>query len=170
MPVRYWLIILCLLCGPAPAAETRSAGRHQHGTTSLGIAVEGQSLVLELDGPAANFTGFERPPANDAEKQALARVLNTLRDGAALFGTPPEAACRLKSAAVSPPGYEDDGHADLEAFWEFTCGSPAALTWVEARLFKAFPGTEKLSTSVVTDKGQKAVVLTPGTTRVLLPE
>ena len=48
--------------------------------------------------------------------------------------------------------------------------SPAALTWVEAKVFAAFPGTEKLATSVVTAAGQKAVVLTPGTTRVLLPQ
>jgi hypothetical protein len=160
-----WLLTL-----PAGQAETRSAGRHEHGTTTLGIAVEGQSLVIELDGPAANFTGFERKPASEVEKQQLARVLNQLRDGDALFGTPPGAQCRQQSAAVSPPEYGGDGHADLEAFWEFRCGSPAVLTWVEARLFGTFPGTERLTTSVVTDRGQKAVVLTPGTTRVLLPE
>jgi len=169
--VRYWSMALCLLCGPAlAAAETRSAGRHEHGSTALGIAVEGESLVIEIDGPAANFIGFERKPATDREKQELARVLNVLRDGAALFLMPAGAQCRLQSAAVSPPEYGADGHADLEAFWEFRCGSPAALTWVEAKLFAAFPGTERLSASVVTAAGQKSVVLTPGTTRVLLPQ
>jgi hypothetical protein len=162
---------LCLLCGPALAAgETRSAGRHEHGSTALGIAVEGESLVIEMDGPAANFVGFERKPATDQEKHELARVLNVLRDGTALFLTPAGAQCRLQSAAVSPPEYGADGHADLEAFWEFRCGSPAALTWVEAKVFAAFPGTERLSASVVTAAGQKSVVLTPGTTRVLLPQ
>jgi hypothetical protein len=169
--VRYWLLTICCLCYPGlAAAETRSAGRHEHGSTTLGIAVEGQSLVIELDGPAANFVGFERKPANEQEKQELARVLNVLHDGAALFLTPPGAQCRLQSAAVSPPEYGPDGHADLEAFWEFRCGSPAALTWIEAKVFAAFPGTERLSTSVVTVAGQKAVVLTPGTARVLLPQ
>jgi hypothetical protein len=48
MPVRYCLIAICFLCGPVIAAgETRSAGRHEHGSTTLGIAVEGQSLVIE---------------------------------------------------------------------------------------------------------------------------
>lgn len=173
--MRYWPLTICFLCGGTlgtglAAAEPRSAARHEHGSTTLGIAVEGQSLVIEIDGPAANFVGFERKPATDQEKQELARVLNVLRDGAALFLTPPGAACRLQSAAVSPPGYGDDGHADLEAFWEFRCGSPAALTWIEAKVFTAFPGTEQLRTSVVTATGQKAVVLTPGTTRVLMPQ
>ena len=173
--MRHWLMTICFLCGGAlgtglAAGETRSAGRHEHGSTALGIALEGQSLVIEIDGPAANFTGFERKPATEPEKQELARVLNVLRDGAALFLTPPGAQCRLQSAAVSPPDYGTDGHADLEAFWEFRCGSPAALTWIEAKVFAAFPGTERLATSVVTAAGQKALVLTPGTTRVLLPQ
>jgi len=164
------LILLSILAPAMLHAEIRSAGRHEHGSTMLGIAVEGQSLVIELDGPAANFTGFERKPANEAEKQELARVLNVLRDGAALFALPPEAQCRLQSTAVSPPDYGDDGHADLEAFWEFRCGSPVALTWVEARIFTAFPGTARLTTSVVTAGGQKSVVLTSGTSRVLMPQ
>jgi len=166
----YSLIISTAAVTTNAGAETRSAGRHEHGSTTLGIAVEGQSLVLEIDGPAANFVGFERKPANDQEKQELARVLNVLRDGAALFLMPPGAQCRLQSAAVSPPDYQEDGHADLEAFWEFRCGSPAALTWIEAKIFSAFPATERLAASVVTARGQKAVVLTPGTTRVLLPQ
>jgi Protein of unknown function (DUF2796) len=173
--VRYWLLTTCFLCGGTlisgvAAGDTRSAGRHEHGTATLGIAVEGQSLVIEIDGPAGNFTGFEQKPANEQQKQELARVLNVLRNGAALFLMPPDAQCRLQSAAVSPPDYGTDGHADLEAFWEFRCGSPAALTWVEATVFTAFPGTARLATSVVTAAGQKAVVLTPGTTRVLLPQ
>lgn len=164
MPVRYWLMAICFLCEPAVAASP-----HEHGSTALSITVEGQGLVVELRGPASNFTGFEQKPSTPEQTRELARVLNVLRDGAALFLTPPEAHCRLQSAAVSPPGYGADGHADLDAFWAFRCGSPAALAWIEARVFAAFPATERLGTSVVTGAGQKAVVLTPGTTRVLLP-
>ncbi|MEO8223451.1 MAG: DUF2796 domain-containing protein [Gammaproteobacteria bacterium] len=152
--------------GTAPA---RSPGAHEHGSATLGIAVDGQSVTFELDGPASNFVGFEHRPANPEQTAALAHTLNVLRNGAALFLMPPGAQCRLQSAAVSPPAYAADGHANLEAFWEFRCGSPAALAWVEARLFTAFPATEKVATSVVTPAGEKAVVLTPGTTRVLLP-
>lgn len=164
MPVRYRLMAICFLCGPALAA-----GPHGHGTSVLRIAVAGQSLAVELRGPASNFTGFERQPATPEQTRELARVLDVLRDGGALFLTPPGAHCRLRSAAVSPPGYGADGHADLEASWKFRCESPTALFWIEARVFTDFPATERLTTSVLTGAGQKAVVLTPGTTRVLLP-
>ena len=168
--MRRPLFLICLLAGPMLfTGEAHSAAPHEHGNTSLGVAVNGESLVLEMHGPAANFLGFERKPANPDETRELARVLNVLRDGAALFGMPPGAQCRLRSAAVSPPDYGTGEHADLEAFWEFACGSPAALMWIETSLFAAFPGTQRVATSVVTGAGQKSVVLTPGTTRVLMP-
>lgn len=168
--MRCRLLAICFLCGPVLADGAPSIPRHEHGTTALAIAVEGPSLVIEMEGPAGNFTAIETRPADDRQKQELARVLNVLRDGGALFLTPPDADCRLRSTAVSPPDYGADGHAGLDGFWEFHCGSPAALTWVEARVFAVFPRTERLATSVVTGTGQKAVVLTPGTTRVLLPQ
>lgn len=176
--MRYWLVALCFLCGPlavglaageSRAVDGRPASPHEHGTSALGIAVAGQGLRLELSGPAGNFTRTEHPPATPEGTRELARVLDVLRDGAALFLTPPEAHCRLRSAAVSPPAYGADGHAGLAASWDFQCGSPAALTWLEARVFTAFPATERLGTRVVSGAAQKAVVLTPGTPRVLLP-
>ena len=104
-------------------ARPVSAGRHEHGSTTLGVAVDGQSLVIELDGPAANFLGFEHKPATRQRPGNWPGVLNVLRDGAALFADAPGAQCRLQSAAEVPPDYQTDGHADLEAFWEFRCAA-----------------------------------------------
>jgi hypothetical protein len=181
LPFRWRLLSIALLvhssllsppaalaADPAPA-PVRSLGTHEHGSATLGVAVDGQTVTLELDGPAGNFVGFEHRPTNPEQTAALAQALNVLRNGAALFVMPDGAQCRLLSSAVSPPDYGADGHADLEAFWEFRCGSPAALGWIEARIFTAFPATAKVATSVVTASGQKAVVLTPGTNRVLMP-
>ncbi len=165
----HYSLLLPPVATAADTAPSRSLSTHEHGTATLGIAVDGESVTLELDGPAGNFVGFEHRPANPEQTAALARTLNLLRNGASLFLMPPGARCRLQSAAVSPPEYGADGHANLDAFWEFRCGSPAALNWIEARLFTAFPGTEKVAVSIVAAAGQKAVVLTPGTTRVLLP-
>ncbi len=159
-------IALIFGAGIQPAV---AAGKHEHGRASLNVAVEGERLIIELDSPADNLLGFEHRPASDAEKARLAGALATLRDGAALFAMPPGADCRLRFAAVSPPEYGGDGHADFEASWEFRCGNMAALEWLEARLFAPFPGIGRLATSILAPAGQKAVVLTPGTTRALLP-
>ncbi|MEO7386543.1 MAG: DUF2796 domain-containing protein [Gammaproteobacteria bacterium] len=168
--MRYWLLIACLLGSPALQAETlRSAVRHKHGSSDLRIAVDGADMTIDLDGPAGNILGFEHVPATPGEKSALAKALDTLRSGDNLFLTPPVAACRMVSAAVSPPVFGTGDHADLRASWSFHCGSPPSLQWVEAQLMAVFPDVVKLTTAMVSPGGQKAVVLTPGTPRALLP-
>ena len=168
-------IILCFSLVIATAssgrllAETRSAGKHEHGSSSLSIAIDGDEMAIDLDGPAANLIGFEHQPSTPEQKAVLAKALDVLRVGDALFLTPAEANCRMVSAAVSPPEFGADGHSDLEASWEFRCGNPGALQWVDVQLMAKFPGIAKLATGIVTPAGQKAVVLTPGTARVLLP-
>ena len=134
--------------------------------------VDGPRMDIGLGGPVGNFTSFEQPPATPAQTAELAQALDALRAGDNLFLTPPAADCRMASAGVSPPHYTEQhntGSGYLKASWEFRCGNPAALIWVEAQVFARFPGTTQLATSARNPSGQKAVVLTPGTSRVLLP-
>jgi hypothetical protein len=164
--VRNWLTALCLLSGASSAAGDAP------GLSILSIAVNGPRLSVGLDGPVANFIGFEHAPVTPAQTAQLARAVEVLGAGSNLVLTPPEAYCRMDSASVSPPAYKDApgaGPARLAASWQFLCSSPAALIWIDARVLASFPNTARLATSVVTPSGRKAVVLTPGTTRVLLP-
>jgi len=163
------ILVTAMAAAPALAAETRSAGKHEHGTAALDIAIDGNDLAIDLDGPAENLIGFEHKPTTPEQTAALAAALATLRAGDALFLTPPAAGCQMISSASSPPAYDDSGHSDIEASWEFKCSNPASLLWVEVQLFAKFPGTEKLTTSVVAPTGQTAVVLTPATSRLLIP-
>ena len=164
-----FLLVTTLSGGGRLLAETRSAGKHEHGSSRLSIAVDGDEIAIDLDGPAANLIGFEHKPATPEQTEVLAKALDVLRVGDGLFLTPAAAHCRMVSAAVSPPAFAADGHSDVEASWEFRCGSPDALQWVEVQLLAKFPGIAKLATGIVTAAGQKAVVLTPGTPRILLP-
>lgn len=166
--MRLAAIAVAIILG-AVIQPVMAAGKHEHGKASLNVAVDGNRLIIELDSPADNLLGFEHKPGSDAEKARLADALATLRDGAALFAMPPGAGCRLQFAAVSPPEYGGDGHADFEASWEFRCGGMAALEWLETRLFARFPGIRQLATSIIAPAGQAAVVLRPGSTRAPLP-
>ena len=167
--IHLLMLVIAMSGAPSLATEARSAGKHEHGAAALDIAIDGNDLVIDLDGPADNLIGFEHKPSTPEQTAALAAALATLRAGDVLFLTPPEAGCRMISSAASPPADDGSGHADIEASWEFKCSSPASLLWVEVQLFNKFPGTTKLTTSVVAPAGQKAVVLTRGTPRVLLP-
>lgn len=106
---------LLLLAGaalPALAGEHRHHGAHEHGVGRLDIAQEGVELAISLDGPAVNIVGFEHAPNSDEDHKTLDNALARLRDGAALFVFPSEAACRLVDADVETPLAE---HEEVEA-------------------------------------------------------
>ena len=180
--------VLCLTVTPADAGtdsstERRQAGKHEHGTSTLDVALEGDVLAIELAGPADNFIGFEHAPHTPAQTARLADAVATLKQGPRLFVVPVGAGCQGTRAEVTPPkfpapdsskpdgddddadhGHHDEGgqHADMSASWEFRCKQPAQLKSITVTVFDAFPGTEKLLTSVIGPAGQAGLTLTKG--------
>ena len=64
--------------------EHASLDAHEHGSASLNIALEGNSLELELDSPAMNLLGFEHAAHSTADRAKLAsvkRLLESLAGG-----------------------------------------------------------------------------------------
>ena len=186
-----WMLLATLATatlGAAASADTgksmnrRQAGRHEHGTSTLNIALDGNTLAIELSGPAANFIGFEHAPRTAAQTARLTSVLATLKQGAPLFVTPAAAGCESTRANVTPPNFpaagaaenddEDDHaagheqhhegeqHAEMAATWDFHCSQPKLLNTITVKVFTAFPGTEKLETSLIGPGGQAGQVLT----------
>ena len=130
----------------------RQAGRHEHGTSTLNVAIDGNALTIELSGPAANFIGFEHVPRTAEQTARLTSVLATLKEGAPLFVTPAAASCQSTRADVTPPNFpaagaaenddEDDHaagheqhhdgeqHAEMAATWDFHCSQPKLLNTI----------------------------------------
>src|SRR5690606_41437008 len=98
--------LLLLLGGMAHAHDHRSHEHdplqaHVHGEARLDVALEGRLLELELHGPAVNFLGFERAPANAREQPRLNAVRDYLAQPEKAFALQPAyARCTLQPAAV----------------------------------------------------------------------
>ena len=74
------------------------AGAHEHGVASLGVAIDGDQVTLDLQVPAASVFGFERAPESEEERASMAAALDRLRSGASdLIAFPAAAACALES-------------------------------------------------------------------------
>jgi hypothetical protein len=168
------VILLALLAAaPAVAADTTTPAQHpahQHGAASLQVSVEGRALQISFDGPADNILGFEHAPRTEAQKQALARAEQQLRQPALLFATPPAAACQPQPPQVEmklPAPGSSETHSEVEVEWRWECAKPDALAHVDvAGLFKTFPRLKQLKVQVVTAQGQKTSMLQPGATRL----
>lgn len=171
MPFRFILrsaaCALIVLALPATAAE-----KHVHGAGKLNVAIEGDTVSIELSAPADDIVGFEHLATTPEDKAAVAKAVVALKDGAGLFVFPAAAGCRLEEAKVESgllagakpePG---DNHADFDADYRFRCAQPGKIDGIEVKFFARFPKAGELAVQAVTPKGQTKRELTPKAARL----
>lgn len=146
---------------------------HEHGVGTLNVALDGQTLELDLDGPAINLLGFEHIATTDADKAKVNSARTQLENPLALFSLPKAAECAVEAQELESPLFEaapeeaaatqtEHHHNDIEAHYAFTCAKPEALKTLDlTQFFKTFPGTHKIKAQLIGDSGQKGSELTP---------
>ena len=164
------LIVVAALAvsSPAIAEEHRELGPHEHGHGTLNIAVEGNSVKMELEVPGGDIVGFEHAPSTPEEKALLEKAKTTLVQPLILFTIPATAKCTVKDAKVTiqeekhEPGEEPEKEADgsiahhNEFFVEYAlnCSSVAGLKTMAFDYFNSFENAQVLTVNVITPKGQ----------------
>lgn len=158
---------------------------HEHGVAHLNVAVEGGDLYLEFIGPAANIVGFEHPPRTDAQKTAVRKATESLKDGEALILPPAGAQCRLGESIVDTDidsdlssesedahhqqnheAVEHNRHSEFTAEYHFICTRPEKLAHMDIMLLRAFPGVERIEVQLLTGTKQTALELTAKKNRI----
>ena len=177
-------IIFCLACMLWPlsllAQHTHHAA-HVHGLATLTLAVEGQTLEIQLESPAANIVGFEHKASSAQERQSVSQAQQQLQAASALF-TFGGAQCQLITAEVDVSGvleedhhqhdhqhdYDEESHSEITAHYQFDCSKAQQLESIAIDLFRQFPGIEKIQAEWVTASQQGAITLTPNNTTIPL--
>jgi len=88
-------------------------GAHEHGVGRMDVAVEKNSVDIDLDSPAVNFIGFEHEPGDAKERATLDKAVDDLKHGDGLMTFTPAAQCTQMRVRVSSPllgAGEDAGH------------------------------------------------------------
>jgi len=90
------LLSLSMVAG-LHAGETghRQHDAHVHGAGALNVALEGKVLAIELRTPAINIVGFEHPPRDEADREALIAARETLMQIDTVFMIPAAANCTV---------------------------------------------------------------------------
>jgi len=158
--------------------EHGSLGKHEHGVASLNVALDGQTLEIQLQSPAMNLVGFEHEAKSDADKAKVAAARQHLEQPQALFALPIEAKCALQDSELDSPLFgghahdehehaDEHGHSDIDASYRFACANAEALQTLElGSFFGTFPGTEKLEVQLIGPSGQQGAELTPSNSRL----
>ena len=158
--------------------EHASLDAHEHGVASLNVALDGQTLEIQLQSPAMNLVGFEHEAKSDADKAKVAAARQHLEQPQALFALPIEAKCALQDSELDSPLFgghahdehehaDEHGHSDIDASYRFACANAEALQTLElGSFFGTFPGTEKLEVQLIGPSGQQGAELTPRNSRL----
>ena len=82
----------------ATAADKRELGAHEHGVGALNIAVEGATILMELEAPGADIVGFEHPAESAEDKGKIKAALEVLEKPLQLITLPTAAGCAVTEA------------------------------------------------------------------------
>ncbi|HET6389202.1 DUF2796 domain-containing protein [Hyphomicrobium sp.] len=164
----------------ADDTKRRELGAHAHGQGTLDIAVEGNTIQMELVAPGVDIVGFEHEAATMEQTALVEKAKAKLTDVLALFKLPAAANCEANAANVETrddehqSGAKDDhdhdheseaakpshGHAEFHATWTISCKAPESLTGLETAYFENFSGAQLLNVNVTTSKGQTQAQMT----------
>lgn len=146
----------------------KNLGAHVHGAIKLGMAVEGKTIDLDLDGPSESFLGFEYTPMTAKEKKKLADaetlwnkdllaklIVLDAKLGCSVSENSfkqvideeetKEAQSKLKKGEKKESGI----HSDIEAKAKITCTQDLKGQSVVVAIKKHFPMIKKLSIDLV---------------------
>jgi hypothetical protein len=171
MKIKTLLLGLCW-CAAAHAHQ----GAHVHGRIQLGVALDGQQLVIDIDSPLDSLLGFEHAPRTAPQKKLAGEWAERLRTPNSLLRLPAEARCTLQGAELDAPvlGLGEDTakpseHADLEGQWSYQCERPEALRSIDLGFFEASRHARTIDVQWVRDGRQGRQTLQRPQVRINLP-
>jgi GNAT superfamily N-acetyltransferase len=165
MRLAIGLLAAAALAGAGAAADEpqRQLGAHEHGHSTLNIAIEGGTIELELISPGADIVGFEHPAESEADRAAVAAAEARLADPLSLFVLPAAAGCSIGAAEVEieaegrahEAGHEAEAaHSEFRAAYRLTCADTGAVATIGFAFFDAFPNAREIEVTVVSPRGQ----------------
>jgi hypothetical protein len=165
MIVRKGIYVLCcalvsVAVTPFVFAQQKHSHAHEHGKGNLEITLDKNRILSRFTSPLQALVGFERPPKNQAETDAIATLNQRLLNPAALFSLNAEAECKptiLENKIVRDAANK---HADLHYQLEFTCAKPAAIKQMSIHLFKDTKHLKEVRVEFVGPSGQKSSTAT----------
>lgn len=177
-------LIALMAAFPAFAEDSRQLDAHVHGIGEMNMAVEGETVLIELHAPGADIVGFEYAAESDTDLAAIDNALLVLDAPLELFTFPEAAGCAVTSASAEMEGeaehddHDDDhgedehdehehddhgedhageaSHTEFHAEYVLTCADPSAITRIDFPYFDTFPNALELEVKIVTPAGAQA--------------
>ncbi|MFA6238678.1 MAG: DUF2796 domain-containing protein [Bacteriovorax sp.] len=168
------LVTLGFLFTACAMAGEHSLHSHEHGALKLGMAVEKNTVDIDMDGPAESFLGFEYAPKTAKEKKLLADLeAKWTKNLEAFIAFDKKLNCKVseasfkqiieeKEAAASKKDSKESGvHSEIEATAKVVCAANLAGSEVSISLRKIFTHIKKLSVEVLSGETKSVEITKP---------
>ena len=109
------IIATLAISGAAFAEEGRQLDAHEHGVGELNIAIDGNTVAMELHAPGADIVGFEYEAESAEDRAAIDAAVAMLAKPQELFVLPAAAECTVTQASAKLESEaEHEDHDDHE--------------------------------------------------------
>ena len=151
----------------APIAHS-AQDAHVHGLSYLKIALENQTLLVEINSPLMDIVGFEGEPRTKVQKDSIELATNKLRTiGNVLIfkgGSCVEKKIDVNlghdhGAEQSHSEHDHGAHSEISAVYKFKCLEPEKLQDITVLLPNQFSRMEKIKAQWVTANAQGQITL-----------
>jgi len=156
-------------------AELAHLDAHVHGLAELMIAIEGQTVDIQLQSPAMNLVGFEHKAHSESEIDAVQRAESLLNSPNLLFSfkggqcslieTSVDVSSVLESEHSELDGHhhehetDEEHHNEVSAHYQYHCNNTDELAAVSVNMFKDFPAIKQTRVLWLTESKQAATTL-----------
>ena len=158
-----------VFCSSSLAAEKRQLDSHEHGVSTLKIAIEKNIFEMELKSPADDIVGFEHAPENEKQKSQINKALAIFKDKKGIFMPSPAASCKITGHSAEFETDASSGHAGFHVKWQMSCSHPEKITTLATSFFKSFPKAEEIEVEIISGAGQKAIEWENTNNQIKLP-
>jgi hypothetical protein len=168
-------LLVAIALGTGSATVWAKDGAHVHGAMQMNVAVQAQTLTVQIEAPLDSLLGFEHAPRTAAQRAAADALVKRLNEDRSLVSPAAAAMCSLvkttvDAAALKPADKtadktaaakkDEDVHADIDIGYEFNCTQIDKLDSIAVGLFDAFKRLQKIDAQAATGQGQSKQTLT----------
>ena len=158
-----------VFCSRSLAAEKRQLDSHEHGVSTLKIALEKNIFEMELESPADDIVGVEHAPENEKQKSQINKALAIFKDKKSMFMPSPAASCKITGHSAEFEIDDPAGHAGFHVKWQMSCSHPEKIATLATSFFKSFPKAEEIEVEIISVVGQKAIEWENTNNQIKLP-
>ena len=165
--------MLFLLTPFKSVESSTNLNAHEHGSATLNIAVDGDSLFLEFESPAVNIVGFEHAAETDQQTTAIKQAIDKLQNFDAVLLLPDTAECHLITASADwisehSADLAESGHTEFHAEYHLNRAQIGRLGYIDVPLLSLFPDIEEIDVQAIMPNRQFATELNAGNRRINL--